>query len=344
MLHLPILQPDDLDRRRRPTAREGSSAVPPRSVRLSLTDRCDLACVYCRPGRDDGYLERRLDRDAWETMVEGLVAAGVRRVRLTGGEPLLHRDVVAVVRHLASLELDDLALTTNATRLAELAAPLREAGLRRVTVSLDTLDADRFRRLTRGGRLASVLAGIEAALGAGFEEIKLNTVVVRGENDDELEPLVRFAWDRGITPRFLEIMLIGEGATMADRVVTAAEVRDRLAHLLDEAAPAADPDRGPARYVRAKGGDPRRRVGFISGTSDTYCRGCDRLRVSSDGLLRPCLATNDGVSAEEAARAGDSPRVARLVGDAWTRKPDGETFRGCTEESASTVSIRAIGG
>jgi cyclic pyranopterin phosphate synthase len=129
---LPILQP------RSPAV--AAHAIPPRSVRLSLTDRCDLACVYCRPNRHDGYIEQRLDLDAWIVMVTELVRAGVRRVRLTGGEPLLHKEIVAVVRALAKLPLDDLAITTNATRLANLAVPLREAGLQRINVSLDTLD------------------------------------------------------------------------------------------------------------------------------------------------------------------------------------------------------------
>src|SRR4051812_263662 len=148
MYALTVLQPS------RPAAHAAPRlATPPRSVRLSLTDRCDLACVYCRPDKRDGYRDEQLDLDAWKTMVRGLVAAGVRRVRLTGGEPLLHRDVVEMVRFLGAIGLDDLALTTNATRLAKLARPLRDAGLRRVNVSLDTLDAERFRRMTRGGKL-----------------------------------------------------------------------------------------------------------------------------------------------------------------------------------------------
>ncbi|WP_394826682.1 GTP 3',8-cyclase MoaA [Pendulispora albinea] len=333
MFHLPIAKTE--------SGREGRAQ--PRSVRLSLTDRCDLACVYCRPNRSEGYLERRLDLEAWSTMAAGLVRAGVRRVRLTGGEPLLHRDVVEVVRRLGALSLDDLALTTNATRLTKLARPLKDAGLRRITISLDTLDPQRFARLTRGGELAPVLEGIEAACAAGFDEVKLNAVVLRGENDDELPALVHYAWERRIVPRFLEVMLIGEGAKMRDRVVPAAEMRARLADLLVDEPPEREHDRGPARYVRARH-DPRRKVGFISGTTDTYCKGCDRLRVSSDGVLRPCLATNDGVAAEQAARAGDVVGIDALLQEAWTMKPDGETFRGCTEESAASVSIRAIGG
>jgi GTP 3',8-cyclase len=308
-----------------------------------LTDRCDLACIYCRPHRQDGYLERRLDLDAWMTMVKGLVMAGVRRVRLTGGEPLLHKDVVEVVRALATLPIEDLALTTNATRLSALAEPLYAAGLQRVNVSLDTLDAQKFLRMTRGGDLRRVLAGIDAAARARLAPIKLNAVVVRGENDDELEEIVRWSWARGIVPRFLEVMAIGEGAKLMDRVVPVSEMRARLAPLLANEAPAREHDRGPARYVTARN-DPRLRVGFISGTTDTYCKGCDRLRVASDGTLRPCLATEDGHSAESAARAGDADAVANAVAEAWKMKPDGEVFRGCTEESAAHVSIRAIGG
>jgi len=345
LVQLPILQP----RRIAPPAPATASLAvvertAPRSVRLSLTDRCDLACVYCRPGRDEAYVERRLDVDAWDALMAGLVRSGVRRVRFTGGEPLLHRDVVEVVRRVAANPaIEDVALTTNATRLAKLAAPLRQAGLRRITVSLDSLHADRFARLTRGGDLARVLAGLDAALAAGFDEIKLNAVVVQGENDDELEAITQFAWARGITPRFLEVMLIGEGAKMEGRVVTGASMRRSLAHLLEDDEARRDPDRGPAKYVASRH-DPRARVGFITGTSDTYCAGCDRLRVSAEGTLRPCLATNDGVSAEESARAGDANGVVRAVAEAWRMKPDGTTFKGCTEESASGVSIRAIGG
>jgi cyclic pyranopterin phosphate synthase len=315
----------------------------PRSVRLSLTDRCDLACIYCRPNRQDGYLERRLELAAWIAMVEGLVRAGVRRVRLTGGEPLLHKDVVEVVAALAKLPIDDIALTTNATRLAALARPLREAGLQRINVSLDSLDAHRFRKMTRGGDLRGVIAGIDAAIDAGFSHLKLNAVVVRGENDDELESIVRWSWARGITPRFLEVMAIGEGAKLKDRVVTVPEMRAQLAPLLSTDEAQREHDRGPARYVTARH-DTALRVGFISGTSDTYCKGCDRLRVASDGMLRPCLATEDGVSAAAAARSGDSDAVVSAVSQAWTMKPDGDVFKGCTEESASHVSIRAIGG
>ncbi len=320
-----------------------AAPVAPRSVRLSLTDRCDLACIYCRPHRSDGYVSERLDLAAWKVMVEGLVRAGVRRVRLTGGEPLLSPFVVDVVRHLGTLGLDDLAMTTNATRLRALARPLRDAGLRRINVSLDSLDGERFRTMTRGGDLRVVVDGIMAAREAGFDEVKLNAVVVRGENDDELPGLVTWAWTMGLIPRLLEVMAVGEGSKLQDRVVTVADMRRALGHLIEDDVAHADPERGPARYVAARG-DSRLRVGFISGTSDTFCSGCDRLRVSSDGVLRPCLATNDGLSAAGPARSGDADTIANRVAAAWTMKPDGETWRGCTEETAAKVSIRSIGG
>jgi cyclic pyranopterin phosphate synthase len=337
------MQAAPLPRRSLPIA--GSAPrVEPRTVRISLTDRCDLACVYCRPSRSDGYLERRLDDEAWKTMVRALLQAGVRRVRITGGEPLLHPRVTELVAFVASLGVEDLALTTNATLLEKLAQPLRRAGLRRLTISLDSLLPERFWRITRGGRLDRVLAGIEAARAVGFDELKTNTVVLRDDNDDELPAIVEWAWERGIVPRFIEVMRVGEGANLpAETLVGHGEMRARLAHLLEEDAGRRDPERGPAKYVSSRR-DPRLRVGFITGTTDTYCDTCDRLRVASDGTLRPCLATNDGVSGQTLAQDGDIDGLVDAIGAAWALKPDGTTWKGCTEESAATVSMRAIGG
>jgi cyclic pyranopterin phosphate synthase len=316
-------------------------------VRVSVTDRCDFACTYCRPSRNDGYAEGRLMTEAWQTMFEGLRGAGITRVRLTGGEPLLHPEIVAIVAQLERLGFEDLSLTTNASQLARLAGPLRDAGLRRINISIDTLDPLRFRAITRGGELGPVLDGIRAALDAGLAPVKLNTVVLRGVNDDELESLVRFAWERRMVPRFLEVMPIAEGAKLvADHLVTAAEMRDRLASLLMPGEGATEPGKGPAKYLVARH-DAGLRVGFISGTSDTFCGSCDRLRVSATGVLRPCLATDDGVAAGDVATAGGAGAVGAIadrVAAAWTLKPDGDVWKGCTEETARDVSIRAIGG
>lgn len=316
----------------------------PRAVRLSLTDRCDLACVYCRPDKRDGYFADTLHLAAFSSLLRGLFAGGVRRVRVTGGEPLLSPHVVDAVRIIRNLGFVDVALTTNGTRLAKLARPLVEAGLMRINVSLDTLEPARFARLTRGGDLAAVLAGIDALAEFPFVEKKLNVVVVRGENDIELDTLARFAWDRGLTPRFLEMMPIGEGARMQHLAVPYREQHAKLSHLLDDLRPEQDDDRGPARYVPAKASFGRHRIGFITGTTDTFCAGCDRLRVAADGTLRACLATNDGVSAAGEAHDDDVEGVRRRLVEAWGSKPDGATFRGCAEPSAGVVSIRKIGG
>lgn len=342
MLHLPVVGQRKLEIR--PALGDTRGRAEPRAVRISITDRCDLACLYCRPGRNDGYLpsERRVDAKEWATVVEGLVARGVRRVRITGGEPLIHPQIVEIAAAIARVPgVEDLAITTNATQLARLAKPLREAGVRRLNVSIDSLDRERFSRLSRGGDLDSVIEGIHAAREQRFEELKTNTVVIGGENDVELEALTRFAWSVSATPRFLELMTVGEGARLRDRVIGYAEMRARLAHLIHEdEAPKRDEARGPAIYVRGSEG----RIGFITGTTDTFCDGCDRLRVTSLGELRACLATNDGVDVSRAIRESDLEAIGRGLDEAWAKKPDGVIWKGCTEDSAASVNMRATGG
>lgn len=312
-----------------------------RAARVSLTDRCDFACVYCRPAKTTRSRRARLDLESWRVILAALLRSGLRTVRFTGGEPLIHPGVVELVRVAAELGFPDIALTTNATRLERLAAPLRAAGLRRLNVSLDTLDAARFEQVTRGGRLDRVLCGIDAARAAGFEAIKCNTVVMRGVNDDELERLVLWAWDRGITPRFIELMPIGVGAELTSAVVHEAEMVARLEHLLEPGTAAADEGRGPARYLRSVA-DPTRRVGFITGRSRPFCDTCDRLRVTSDGLLLPCLAVADGVAAYGAAIGGDVDLAAADVRAAWRNKP--APSEGCLDPRAAAVSMCGVGG
>lgn len=335
-------------------ARPGSVVrAAPRAVRISITDRCDLACLYCRPHRHDGYLpaEQRMAAGDWESLARGLLQKGVTRFRITGGEPLMHPRVVDIVASIAALPgVEDVAMTTNATRLRELAGPLRRAGLHRLNVSIDSLDEDRFARLTRGGSLRDVLSGIDAARSAGFTELKTNTVVVGAgpsdddpRNDDELEAIVRWAWSIDATPRFLELMAIGEGRQLVARGVPYAVMRASLGALVSDAPARKPSDRGPARYLAAADGSGRE-VGFITGSSDTFCDGCDRLRATSDGALRPCLATNDAVDVASAIVARDLEAIARGLDDAWSLKPDGASWKGCTEETAAAVSMRATGG
>jgi len=193
-----------------------------------------------------------------------------------------------------------------------------------------------------------VLSGIEAARAVGFDEIKTNTVVVaplgdEAGNADELVDLVRWAWSIDATPRFLELMTVGEGAKLRDRVVPYATMRASLSALVTDDPLEKPADRGPARYAKANDGSGRR-VGFITGTSDTFCDGCDRLRVTSEGALRPCLATNDQVDVSAEIKEGDVEAIARALDEAWAMKPDGKSWKGCTETTAASVNMRATGG
>jgi GTP 3',8-cyclase len=329
--------------------------VDPKLVRLSLTDRCDLACTYCRPDDRETYLDSKLSLGEWQRMIDGLLAAGITRFRITGGEPLLSPHLVPIVAYLSKHNVADLALTTNATQLAKRARALRDAGLHRVTISIDSLQPTRFSEITRGGDLATVEAGIDAAVSEGFAELKFNTVVLRHQNLDELAEITRYAWARGITPRFLEIMGIGEGQHLDHEFVSRAEMMATLASdpeigltEVETHDLARDDHRGPARYVSCQPRTPNKmrnpRIGFISGTSDTYCQDCDRLRVASDGKVLPCLAKPDGVESRDSLQKDNTDAVVAVIREAWQHKPDGRTFRGCTEESARKVSIRAIGG
>ncbi len=276
------------------------------TLRLSLTDRCNLRCSYCMPEREYVWLPREdlLSFEEIETLTGHFLAAGVRRVRLTGGEPLLRRDLPDLVARLARLPgLEDLALTTNGVLLADLAEPLRAAGLRRITVSLDTLDAARFVRLTRRDELPRVLAGIAAARAARLP-LKLDTVLMRGENDDEVPALLDFARGIGAEIRFIEYMDVG-GATRwsADRVLPARELLARLAER-DGAAPAAlsraDPAAPAGTFRRANG----QVFGLIASTTEPFCAACDRSRVTADGQWLLCLYAAAGCDLREPLRSG----------------------------------------
>ena len=325
-----------------PVLRAPTNAPLPRAIRISLTDRCDMACVYCRPSHRDGYEKTRLSLAARLHLLAEVQKSGVERVRFTGGEPLLSPDLLPLIRAARVLGFQDISVTTNGSRLAELAEPLREAGLHRLTLSLDSLSPETFHRLTRGGKLARVLEGLARAESVGFAELKTNTVALRGWNEDELLPIAEFALARGITPRFLEVMPIAEGAALSqDALIPESELWERLSPLLDNGAPPERaPERGPARYRPTR--DGRGRVGVISGTSNTFCQGCDRLRIAADGTLRPCLAWPESVAAGEVLERGEA--LAESLVAAWQKKPDGEHFRGCTEPTAAALSMRAIGG
>lgn len=277
-------------------------------LRLSLTDRCNLGCVYCMPSGGEHEHATRPDLLSFEEaarVVSVFAAGGVRRVRFTGGEPLIRKDVVRLVAMVRDrTPIDDLVMTTNGVRLPELAMPLFEAGLRGVNVSIDSLNAERFREVTRGGELSQVLAGVHAALDAGLK-VKINVVALGGITDHEAGDLVDWAWELGMTPRFIELMPLGEAATLpGEAFLSAEEVIARLGDRVDAGAEAAgEAGKGPARYLPAADGSGRR-VGFITAISDEFCASCNRVRVTAKGDLRACLADRRSVSLRDLMRSG----------------------------------------
>jgi cyclic pyranopterin phosphate synthase len=315
--------------------------VAPLSLRLSVTSRCQLRCRYCAPA--DG-LAGPAAALASDEIIEFVRALGrhypLRKVHLTGGEPLTRPDILALVAALAREWAADLALTTNGHRLAPMAADLRRAGLGRINISLDSLDPDTYRRLTRGARLAPVIAGIEAACRAGFAPIKLNMVVLRGINDHEVAEVVRWGLERGCQVRLLELMPIGVARPHFDEwFLSTAEVRERLAAHFD-LQPVAGAAGGSSRNFMARGEKADGVVGFISPCSDSFCSGCRRLRLTAEGRLLGCLAQPDGVDIRAALRAAGPERDALLsaaVEKALALKRTGRRF-------AAQGPMIAVGG
>ncbi len=317
-------------------------------LRISVTDRCNLRCVYCMPkgGVQWQRLEDQLTVDEIIRVVEAAAAGGVKRVRLTGGEPLVHPHVVEIVRRIAAMPgIEDVSLTTNAMLLERLAAPLAEAGLRRINVSLDTLDAEKFKSITRGGDIGRVWKGMAAAERAGLAPLKLNTVIVRGLNSDELPSLARLTIENEWHLRFIELMPIGNvqdwgaGFPATDgRYMSVQEMRLALAGFGLE--PAAGPaGNGPARTYRIPGALGT--VGFISPLGEHFCESCNRLRLTSDGKLRPCLALPNEVSLREALRTGQP--LDELIGRAVAQKPRGHEMVEAVS-AASQRGMSQIGG
>jgi len=293
---------------------------PARSLRISVTDRCNLRCAYCMPEREYTWLERSdlLSYEEIAALADAFSDVGVDRARLTGGEPLLRRDLEALIGLLAAREgLREVALTTNGVQLAGRAADLRRAGLDRLTVSLDTLRPDVFRDLTRRDELAAVLAGIDDACAAGFEALKLDTVVLRGTNDGELADLLDFARERGIEVRFIEYMDVG-GATrwMPEHVVSQRELLARVAAARGRPEPLPDRGSAPAQRYRLPDGQV---FGVIASTTAPFCGACDRSRLTADGRWFLCLYARDGLDLRGLLRGGATraelaARLARVWG------------------------------
>lgn len=314
-------------------------------LRVSLTDACNLRCVYCMPEDITFRPPANLMRDEeLLTLVRVAASLGVEKVRLTGGEPTVRPGLVALVRAIRAIPgIRRLAMTTNGVRLAELAQPLAEAGLDQVNISIDSLDGDRFRRITRRGDLQEVWRGIDAAEKAGLAPIKLNCVVTRGYNDDEVAGLARITLDNPWEVRFIELMPFGSVAGFQhDQVVPSAETRARIEAALGPLIPEPGYDsHAPAQRYRLPGA--RGQVGFISTITAPFCEGCTRLRLTADGRLLLCLLRDDEADLLTPLRAGANfAALQRLMAEAAYRKPWG---RGREEHEGETArEMSQIGG
>ncbi len=295
------------------------------NLRISVTDRCNIRCFYCMPEEGVKFFDRHdvLSFEEIERFVRASVPLGITKLRLTGGEPLLRRDLPELIRKLVAIPgIRDIALTTNAVLLEQYAVPLREAGLRRLNIHLDTLDREKFKQITRRDDLPKVMAGIDAAVNAGFEKIKINVVAVKGLIEPDIVPMARYCRERGFEPRFIEFMPLDSQAIWERRqVLTADEMIAQLSSEVGalEAVPDADP-RAPATEYRYKDGSGT--VGFIASISKPFCLNCNRIRLTSDGKLRYCLFAIEEMDVKGLLRNGASDEdiqaaIRKNVADKW---------------------------
>jgi cyclic pyranopterin phosphate synthase len=315
-------------------------------LRLSLIDRCNYRCTYCMPQEEFQQVRRQelLSFEEIVRLIRVFAEMGVTRVRLTGGEPTLRRDLVDLVSRLHQIEgLSSIVMTTNAHLLPSLAEPLTAAGLSGVNVSLDTLHPEKFRELTVRGDLAVVIAGIDAALAAGLE-VKLNTVLLRGVNEGELGKLCDFAWQRGVVPRFIEHMPMSAGALYRPgRQLSAEEARATIAaHVGKPVSPlqVANDATGPARYFAVGGNE----FGVISAMTEHFCDTCNRVRLSAEGALHPCLADDGAISLRDLVRAGaEDDELSSAIRYALMGKAAGHEFQ-LSGEGGPRKHMLTIGG
>jgi cyclic pyranopterin phosphate synthase len=296
-------------------------------VRVSVTDRCDLRCTYCMPKhfRDFHEPEEWLSFDELERVVAAFTRLGTRRIRLTGGEPLVRKNLPELAARLFALPgLEDLSLSTNATRMSKYADELRQAGISRINVSLDSLQPDTFKQLT-GGKLQKVLDGLMAAKQAGFGPIKINMVLMKGSNDHEVEDMVEFCGEHGFTLRFIETMPVGDmGREASHSYVDLQEIKQRLQQRF-ELVPGVMPGGGPARYMRVADTDIT--IGFITPMSQHFCATCNRVRLSVDGTIYTCLGQEHNFELRPLLRAGISDaELEQAIRQAIDMKPERHEF------------------
>jgi len=313
-------------------------------LRVSVTDRCNLRCVYCMPEEGVPCMRHEdiLSYEEITRLVSVAADLGISQVRLTGGEPLVRKGITHLVRSIAQVPgIKGLAMTTNGTLLASLAQKLAEAGLQRINVSLDTLRPERFRAITRRGELSDVMAGIEAAHRAGLTPVKINTVVMRGINDDEVVDFARRTRLNGWNVRFIELMPLGESATFAQaEYVPTDEIRARIEEELGGLKPADLTGNGPARVWRLPGSTGT--LGFISAISHHFCRDCNRLRLTADGKLVPCLFSDLELDLRTPLRSGATEiELQDVFRRAIDAKPAGHLL---SERVTPTHEMSRMGG
>lgn len=299
-----------------------------RYLRVSVTDRCNFRCFYCMPEAHSDFRKREhvLSYEEIGRIVSTFVRLGVDHMRITGGEPMVRRGILGLFQTIGALPgLDDLSVTTNASKLAESALAMRSAGVKRLNVSLDTLNADKFREVTRGGDLHSVLAGLDAAKSAGFDLIKINCVVMRGINDDEVDDLVRYCIDNDFTLRFIETMPMGDlGYERQKYYMPLTEIIDQL-HEKFDLTPAVMPGGGPADYFHVIGTPLR--IGFITPISQHFCEHCNRVRLTADGQLYLCLGQEHSVDLKTPLRNGvNDDELEDILKEAIKIKPERHEF------------------
>ena len=310
-------------------------------VRLSVTDRCDLRCFYCLPKGYKDFEEpgEWLSFDEIERVIKVFANLGVSRIRLTGGEPLIRKNLPQLAQQLSSIPgIEDLSLSTNAVQLKRHAGDLKQANVSRLNVSLDSLNAQRFSEITNGGKLQKVLDGLMAAKEAGFSPIKINTVLMKGINDDEAEDLVEFCIEHGFTLRFIETMPVGDtGRQATDQYINLQEIKQRLANKY-KLIPGVMPGGGPARYVQVAGTDLR--IGFITPLSQHFCETCNRVRLTADGTLYLCLGQSDKVALRPMLRDGISDQDLRqVILDAIAMKPEKHEFNEKPQQIVRFMSL-----
>ncbi|QGP91401.1 GTP 3',8-cyclase [Neomoorella glycerini] len=292
-------------------------------LRIAITDRCNLRCRYCMPATGVPLKSHQdiLRLEEIVTLARVAGSAGINRIRLTGGEPLVRKNVVTLVRDLAALPgIKEVSLTTNGIFLSGLARPLKEAGLSRVNISLDTLKKDRYRYITRRGNISSVWQGIRAALAVGLTPVKLNVVVTRGFNDDEILDFARLAQEEPLHIRFIELMPIGAAAASGSGYVSMDEIKSQISRVFPLEPLANLVTNGPAVNFKVAGGTGS--IGFISAMSSHFCHRCNRLRLTADGKLRPCLYWDGEIDIKGPLRAGASEaELAAIFARAVSLKP-----------------------